>query len=147
MKVVDKVIQIPCSTSAENDFFARWVRFLKPIHGLTAKEQEVLATILRNRHRLSLGVTDPSILDEICLNLASRNAIRDNLKISNQQLNFIFKRLRDTKVLVPSYKMNGKIDYYRVHPNYIPSIDTNTKTYNMLLVFKLDVEQEDKTKD
>ena len=140
MKVVDKVIQVPCSNSSDSDFFIRWVKFLRPIHNLTSQEQEVFATILRNRHKLSLGITDTSILDEVCLNLANRNAIKEELNISSQQLNYIFKRLRDTKVLIPMYKRNGRIDYYKVHPNYIPALDKDTKLFKMLLVFKLDVE-------
>jgi hypothetical protein len=79
MKQVNKVLLIPYSSSEDNDFFAKWVEFLKPIHHLTNKEQLVLAAILRYRNELSKDVSNEKILDELSLNMSARNKLKDIL--------------------------------------------------------------------
>ena len=144
MKPIDKVLVIPCSTSDEKDFFLRWVEYLKPRHGLTNREQEAFAAFLRNRYELSLGITDPNILEEVCLNEANRDKIRQSLNMSGPQMNGVLAKLKDAKVIAPHYKINGKIDYYKISPSFIPELD-ESGSFKLMLVFKYksDVEKGD----
>jgi hypothetical protein len=137
MKLANKVLLIPYSpTSEDKDFFVRWVELLKPIHNLTKTEQSVLAAILRSRHQLSKNVTDTNLLDEMCLNYSNRARIKEFLNISSQQLNYILSKIKDKGILSPVLKINGRIDYFKINPIFIPSLIEEDKQYKVLLVFQ-----------
>jgi hypothetical protein len=136
MKQVNKVLLIPYSSSEDNDFFAKWVEFLKPIHHLTNKEQLVLAAILRYRNELSKDVSNEKILDELSLNMSARNKLKDILNISCQQLNYILGKMKDKSILSPSLKRNGRIDYYKINPNFIPNCNEECGDFKVLILFK-----------
>lgn len=135
MKLVDKALVIPCSANDEKDFFLRWVEYLKPRHHLTTREQEVFAAFLRNRYELSKGITDKAILDEVCLNEANRDKIRQSLNMSGPQMNGVLSKLRERKIIAPSRKPNGKIDYYVISPSFIPDID-ESGDFKLMFIFR-----------
>lgn len=113
----------------------KWVEYLKPIHKLTRREQEVFAAFLRNRYELSLGISDPNILEEICLNEANRDKIRQSLNMSGPQMNGVLTKLREARVIRPHYKINGKIDYYEISPSFIPPNYVKGEPFKLMLLF------------
>lgn len=127
-----KILPVLCTP--EEDFFIKWVEWLKPIHKLTKREQEVFAAFLRNRHELSLSITDPNLLEEIYLNEANRDKIRESLGMSAPQMNGILTKLKEARVIKPHYKMNGKIDYYEISPSFIPPY-TKGEPFKLMLLF------------
>lgn len=133
MNSINKVLPVPCTQ--KDDFFIKWVEYLKPIHNLSKREQEVFAAFLRNRYELSLGISDPNILEEICLNEANRDKIRESLRMSGPQMNGILTKLKDARVIKPHYKINGRIDYYQISPSFIPNYSRG-EDFKLVLVFK-----------
>lgn len=132
MAQLGKVLPVLCTP--EEDFFLKWVEYLKPIHKLTKREQEVFAAFLRNRYELSLGICDPNILEEICLNEANRDKIRQNLNMSGPQMNGVLTKLKEARVIKPHYKINGKINYYEISPSFIPNY-TKGEPFKLMLLF------------
>ena len=130
-----KVLTIPCTPSDEKDFFLRWVEYLRPRHGLTPTEQKVLAACLRHRYELSKSITDPVVLEETCLNEANREKLKQELGMSSPQLTGVLASLKNAKVIAPKNKLNGRAEYYKIAPSFIPDIDDSGE-FKLLLVFK-----------
>jgi hypothetical protein len=53
---VNNCIRIP--VSLDYQFFRTLVEFLAPLHHLTNREQDVLASLLKNRFELSYSISD-----------------------------------------------------------------------------------------
>lgn len=139
-KMINKVLIVPCSASPEKDFFTRWVEYLKPRHGLTNREQEVFAAFLRNRHELSLGITDKNILEEVCLNEANRDKIRKSLGMSSPQLNAVISKLKERKLLKAHYDNGVRVKYYEISPSFIPDVNLD-EPFALTFVFMKDAEK------
>ena len=88
---INKVLLVKCSD--KKDFFAHWVSYINPNLGLTAREQEVLASILRTRYELSKSIINQDTLDEICLNAENRAKISEYVGMSPQQFGVIVYKL------------------------------------------------------
>ena len=130
---INKVLLVKCSD--KKDFFAHWVSYINPNLGLTAREQEVLASILRTRYELSKSIINQDTLDEICLNAENRAKISEYVGMSPQQFGVIVYKLKDMKILQPHFKDNGRTDYYKINPTLIPNY-TEGEDFKFMIVFR-----------
>ena len=66
---------------ADNNFFRYWLQFIKPLHGLSYKEMEVLASFLRMRYELSKSISNDELLDKVLMNADTKRVIREEHNI------------------------------------------------------------------
>lgn len=122
-----------------DDFFEKWVEWLRPVHHLTTQEMHVFAAILRYRNELSISVSDKNMLEEMTTNRQGRRKLRKSLGMKSQQMCGVMARIAQAKIVIPSRDENGNVDYYRINPSAIPDIDFDKKDdFKMLLTFKKD---------
>lgn len=131
---INKVLVVDCDE--EKDFFTRWVEYLRPKHNLTSTVQKFLAACLRMRYELSKSITDPTLLDETCLDTARREKLKQKLGLTNQQFFNILYKLKKEKILVPRYiPYSDRVDYYKISPSFIPNYEEG-KEFVFMLIFK-----------
>ena len=123
---VNNVIRIPASL--KGNFFRAWVEFLAPLHNLTKREQDVLASLIKNRFELSSSISDEHILDKVLMSEDIKNKIKEECDVSDAFFQVILGKLKKTNVII-----NGKIN-----PLLIPKkIHKNSSSFQLLLYFDL----------
>lgn len=134
---VDKALPVPFDEDdIYNDFFVKWVEYLRPKHNLTAPNQLVLAACLRNRYRLSKKISDTATLDEVCMDDVNRAAIREELGMTKVQFNNAISILKKAKVIQPIVKpFSYRTSSYKIAPNIIPE-NKNMKDFVLVVLFK-----------
>lgn len=85
--------------SPEGDFFRVWVEFLKPVHKLTSREMDVLATFLKERYELSKVITDSDVLDSVLMSENTKRKIREKCGISPKHFQVIMSKFRKNRVV------------------------------------------------
>ena len=118
------VVRIP--TTLDN-FFKQWLIFLKPFHGLTDRQIDIAAVFLKQRYELSKVISDEKLLDENVMSESTKKQVREECNITLPHFQVIMGKLRKNKVIV-----DGKIN-----PRFIPNIDEETGTFQLLLLFEL----------
>lgn len=118
---------IAFKASLSGTFFKAWLEFLSPLHKLTKKEIVVLAALLKERYELSKVIKDEEVLDKYTMNYETRQKVKDDCGIS--QTHF--------QVIMTSLKKNKVIEDGRINPKFIPKVDENAKTFQLLLLFNL----------
>lgn len=124
MKKPDSVIIVPGTIDT---VFREWFEFLKPFHGLTDREMDVAAAIVKLRFQLSQSISNNDILDEIVMNSDSQKKVKEMCNITPSHFQVVMMKLRKSGII-----KNG-----RINPRYIPNIDTSEDYFKMLLCFKL----------
>lgn len=124
---VNNAIRIP--TSLSSNFFRLWVEFLTPLHNLTPRERDIVASLIKNRFELQESITDESIVDEVLMSESIKNKVKEECNISDAFFKVTLSKLRhSTKVFV-----DGKIN-----PKFIPkNIKKGDKSFQLLLYFDL----------
>ena len=125
MGKINNVITIP--TSTEGKFFKYWFEFLRPFHKLTDREIDVIASFAKYRHALSKVIKDPDILDKVTMGEDTKRKIREDCNITQAHFQVIMTKLKKNKVID-----NGKIN-----PRFIPRLDDDSKSFQLLLSFDL----------
>lgn len=122
----NNVVRIPASLNG--NFFKYWFEFLEPIHRLTPREIDVIATFVKNRYELSKVIKDQEILDKVVMNEDTKNKVQQECNISHAHLMVILASLKKHKVIV-----DGKIN-----PRYLPNIkEDEDGNFQLLLYFDL----------
>lgn len=111
----------------EDKFYKYWLIFLKPIHGLTDREIDVMTAFLLERFKLSLVIKDLALLDTVLMNEDTKRKIRENCNISSAHFQVIMGKLRKNKAII-----DGKIN-----PKLIPNIDDKTNNFQLLVTFPI----------
>ena len=124
-KEIDSIVRIPCK--ADGKFFRFWFEFLKPFHHLTEREMDVITAFVKQRHELSKVITDSDILDKVTMSEDTKKKVREECNITLPHFQVIMGKLRKNKVII-----DGKIN-----PRFIPNIDEETGTFQLLLLFEL----------
>lgn len=134
---VDKVLPVLFDEDdIYNDFFVKWVGWLRPCHNLTAPNQLVLAACLRHRYNLSKKISDVATLDDVCMDDTNRAAIREELKMTKIQFNNAISILKKAKIIQPIIKpFSSRTTSYKIAPNIIPD-NKNMKDFTFLVLFK-----------
>lgn len=116
MEGITNMIQVNSNSkldvSPEGDFFRIWVEFLKPVHNLTNREMDVLASFLKKRYELSQVITDPEVLDGVLMSEGKKKEIRESCKITSKHF----------QVIMSKFRKNGVIKNGRIFLNLIPTI-------------------------
>jgi len=120
----DNVIGIPTTL---DKFFRYWVEFLRPLHGLTEREIDVITAFLKKRYELSKDILDPIKLDKYLMNEGTKAEIRDECHISPAHFQVIMGKLRKSKII-----KDGNINR-----KFIPNIKSDGDTIQLLLYFQL----------
>lgn len=121
----NNIVRVPCSLS--KSFFRYWFMFLEPFHKLTDREIDVITSFVKQRYELSKVITDNSILDKVTMSEDTKKKVREECNITLPHFQVIMGKLRKNKVII-----DGKIN-----PRFIPNIDEETGTFQLLLLFEL----------
>ena len=125
MKKPNNIVRIPCSLSGS--FFRYWFKFLEPFHKLTDREIDVITSFVKQRYELSKVIKDNEILDKVTMSEDTKKKVREECNITLPHFQVIMGKLRKNKVII-----DGKIN-----PKFIPNIDEETGTSQLLLLFEL----------
>ena len=125
MKKPNNIVRIPCSL--DKSFFRLWFKFLEPFHKLTDREIDVNTSFVKQRYGLSMVIKDNEILDKVTMSEDTKKKVREECNITLPHFQVIMGKLRKNKVIV-----DGKIN-----PRFIPNIDEETGTFQLLLLFEL----------
>lgn len=117
------VIKIPASL--DDSFFVRWLKFLKPFHGMTDRQVSVAAQFLKLRYDLSKVISDERLLDENVMNDAAKKKVRDASEVNPAFFQVLMGDLRKHQ-----FFKDGKIN-----PIYIPKLDANQNSFTLMLYF------------
>lgn len=124
---VNNCIRIP--VSLDYKFFRTLVEFSAPLHHLTSREQDVLASLLKNRFELSYSISDEVLLDKVLMSEDIKAKVKEECKVSDAFFQVILGKLRKENVII-----NG-----RINPLLIPKrLDKNDKYFTLLLLFEFD---------
>ena len=125
MEKPNNIARVPCSL--DKSFFRYWLMFLEPFHKLTKREIDVAASFVKQRYELSKVIKDNDILDKVTMSEDTKRKVREECNITLPHFQVIMGKLRKNKVIV-----DGKIN-----PRFIPNIDEETGTFQLLLLFEL----------
>ena len=125
MLKADSVIRIP--TSLDGKFFRYWFEFLQPFHKLTDREIDVITSFVKHRYRLSKVIKDNEILDKVTMSEDTKKKVREECNITLPHFQVIMGKLRKSKV----------IEDNKINPRFIPNINDETGTFQLLLLFEL----------
>lgn len=100
-------------------------------HIITSKQMDLLAYMMRNRRLLEIEkkIKDDDVLDQLTSNESGRNKIRLEMGITSQRMYELFKNMEEnpSKIIIRVNFENGKLDYYRINPKYVPDIAPENK--------------------
>lgn len=113
--------------TTKKKLFRYWVEFLKPLHGLTDREIDVITAFLSKRYELSKSILDPIMLNKYLMNEETKAEIRDECGVSPAHFQVIMGKLRKSGIIV-----NGNI-----HPKFIPNIKEGDNSFQLLLYFQI----------
>lgn len=125
MKKPNNIIRIPCSM--DKSFFRYWFLFLEPFHKLTDREIDVITSFVKQRYELSKVIKDSTILDKVTMSEDTKRKVREECNMTLPHFQVIMGKLRKNKVII-----DGKIN-----PKFIPNIDEESGTFQLLLLFEL----------
>ena len=125
MEKPNNIARVPCSL--DKSFFRHWLMFLEPFHKLTKREIDVAASFVKQRYELSKVIKDSEILDRVTMSEDTKKKVREECNITLPHFQVIMGKLRKNKVII-----DGKIN-----PRFIPNIDEETGTFQLLLLFEL----------
>lgn len=125
MEKPNNIARVPCSP--DKSFFRYWLMFLEPFHKLTKREIDVAASFVKQRYELSKVIKDSEILDRVTMSEDTKKKVREECNITLPHFQVIMGKLRKNKVII-----EGKIN-----PRFIPNIDEETGTFQLLLLFEL----------
>lgn len=121
----DSIIRIP--TSLDGKFFRYWFEFLQPFHKLTDREIDVITSFVKHRYQLSKVIQDNEILDKVTMSEDIKKKVREECNITLPHFQVIMGKLRKSKV----------IENNKINPRFIPNINDETGTFQLLLLFEL----------
>ena len=124
MNKVNNALRLP--TSLDGNFFKLWIEFLRPLHKLTNREIDVIASFIKHRYTLSKAISDVAILDRITLSKDTQKEVIKDCGITLQYLQTTMSKFRKNGVIV-----NG-----RINPKFIPNIN-DKGMITLLLCFDL----------
>lgn len=123
---LNNVIRIPASLSGS--FFRLWIEYLTPLHHLTGREKDVVASFLKARFELSSSIKDENWLDKALMDEEIKTKIKTECNVSDAFFQVILGKLRKTGVLIDG----------RINPKFIPKrVNQGDESFKLLLFFDL----------
>lgn len=118
---------IALKSSLSGKFFRMWLEFLRPFHKLTERETDVMAAFLKERFELSKVVSDQEVLNKLTMSEDTKRKVRDDCNISQAHFQVIMTKLKKSKM----------IDDGKINPRFIPRVEQDAKSFQLLLSFEL----------
>lgn len=125
MEKPNNIARVPCSL--DKNFFRYWFMFLEPFHKLTKREIDVAASFVKQRYELSKVIKDSEILDRVTMSEDTKKKVREECNITLPHFQVILGKLRKNKVIVDD----------KINPKFIPNINADNDTFQLLLLFEL----------
>ena len=122
---IKNVVRIP--TSIEGKFFRYWFEFLEPLHKLTTREIDVIASFVKQRYELSKVIKDDEILDRVTMSEDTKKKVREDCNMSLAHFQVIIGKLRKNKVILDN----------RINPRFIPYLTDDKGSFSLLIKFDL----------
>ena len=122
---IKNVVRIP--TSIEGKFFRYWFEFLEPLHKLTTREIDVIASFVKQRYELSKVIKDDEILDRVTMSEDTKKKVREDCNMSLAHFQVIMGKLRKNKVIIDN----------KINPKLIPNISEDSKSLQLLVIFPI----------
>lgn len=121
----NNVVKVPATIGI--DLFKKWFVFLKPFHGLTDREIDIVACFIKERYELSKAVTDEALLDKIVMNDDTKRKIREECNVSLPHFQVIMSKLKKNKVVIDN----------RLNPHFIPNFKPGDTTFSVLFYYDI----------
>ena len=91
MNKPNNVVKIPATLGI--DLFKKWFVFLKPFHGLTNREIDIIACFAKERYELSKAINDEALLDKVVMNEDTKKKVREECKVTLPHFQVIMSKL------------------------------------------------------
>jgi len=96
--------------NTSDEFLRFWLEVMRPRHGLTSREMDYAAALLKIREKIAEKTTDQSMIDKVLFEEETKELIRKEAKVNPPH----------AKAILYSMKRKGFIQGKRVNPSYIP---------------------------
>ena len=123
MNKPNNVVQVNATLNL--DFFKKWFIFLKPFHGLTDRETDIIACFAKERYELSKIISDEGYLDKAVMNEDTKKKVSEECGITLPHFQVIMGKLRKNNIIV-----DGKLN-----PRYIPRVIEENGSFKLMLLF------------
>lgn len=120
---VDGLIKVPVTLDAS--FFRRWLQFISPLHNISPRGMDILASFLSNRYELSKVITDKNLLEKVAVNSDSIKKVMNECGITSNYM----------QVMMGRFKRDGVIIDGKINPKFIPDLKEDSNSYKLLLYF------------
>ena len=107
--------------------FKYWFTFLRPLHDLTDREIDVLASFAKYRYEMMKVVKDEKLLGTLLMSNETKKKIREECGISLAHFQVIMSKLKKSKVIIND----------QLNPKLLPNIDEDSSSLNLLLLFPI----------
>lgn len=125
MNKPNNVVKVPATVGI--DLFKKWFVFLKPFHGLTDREIDIIACFAKERFELSKAITDEALLDKVVMSDDTKRKIREECEVSLPHFQVIMSKLKKSKVIINN----------RINPHYIPNFRPGDTTFSVLFYYDI----------
>ena len=116
--------------SPDKNFFKWWCIIMTPFIGLTPREIDLVASLLKQRHELSKKIMDSALVDSQLMSDDTRAKVLEECHITLQHYYVLMSSLR-AKGIVTKSGINSKV---------VPRISKDSNGYcQLLLLFKDEV--------
>ena len=119
----NNLVKVP--TTLGIDLFKKWFIFLKPFHGFTDREIDVIACFVKERYELSKSITNEALLDKIVMNEDTKRKVREECKITLPHFQVIMSKLKKQKVIINN----------ELNPHYIPNFKPGDTSFSVLFYY------------
>lgn len=120
---VNNVVSIP---TTRIKFFKHWFIFLKPMHGLTDREIDVIAAIIAKRFDLAKVIKDDLMLDQVLLSEVTRKEIRESCGMTLPYFQVIMGKLKASKIIIDG----------RINKRFIPLLKEDEDNFKLMFYFE-----------
>lgn len=125
MNKPNNIVKVPATIGI--DLFKKWFIFLKPFHGLTDREIDIIACFAKERYELSKAISDEALLDKVVMNDDTKRKVREECKVTLPHFQVIMSKLKKEKVIVDN----------KLNPHYIPNFKPGDTTFSVLFFYDL----------
>ena len=125
MNKPNNIVKVP--TTIGIDLFKKWFVFLKPFHGLTDREIDIIACFAKERYELSKAISDEALLDKVVMNEDTKKKVREECKVTLPHFQVIMSKLKKGKVIIDN----------KLNPHYIPNFKPGDTSFSVLFYYDI----------
>ena len=122
----NNIVKVP--TTLGIDLFKKWFIFLKPFHGLTDREIDIIACFAKERYELSKAISDEALLNKVVMNEDTKKKVREECGVTLPHFQVIMSKLKKSKVIVDN----------KINPKFIPNFKPGENAFQLLFYFRLE---------